>query len=123
MLVDDGQTLVLGGLINDELRDRQEKVPLLGDIPIIGRLFQYRSTEKVKQNLMVFLHPKILRDLDAGNTYTGEKYNYLRAQQLVADERGIGLLPDEVPILPELEIFLKGGTHRAPQPRDGRGDQ
>ncbi len=124
VLVDDGQTLVLGGLINDELRDRQEKVPLLGDIPIIGRLFQYRSTEKVKQNLMVFLHPKILRDIQAGNTYTGEKYNYLRAQQLVADERGIGLLTDEIPILPELEIFLQGGTHRTPQPAEGnRGNQ
>jgi len=121
VLVDDGQTLVLGGLINDELRDRQEKVPLLGDIPVLGHLFKYRSTEKVKQNLMVFLHPKILRDIATGNTYTGEKYNYLRAQQLVADERGIGLLRDAVPILPELEVFLKGGTHRAPQPMEDSG--
>ena len=57
---------------------------------------------------------KILRDLETGNTYTGEKYNYLRAQQLVADERGIGLLPDEVPILPEVDVFLRGETRRAP---------
>jgi general secretion pathway protein D len=103
------------------LRDRQEKIPLLGDIPILGHLFKYRSTEKVKQNLMVFLHPKILRDIETGNTYTGEKYNYLRAQQLVADERGIGLLRDAVPILPELEVFLKGETHRAPPPTDDSG--
>ncbi len=123
VLIDDGQTLVLGGLIDDSLRDRQEKVPLLGDIPILGRLFQYRSTEKIKQNLMVFLHPLILRDVQAGNAYTGEKYNYLRAQQMVADERGIGLLPDETPLLPELEVFLRGPSRAQTTGRSTSGDK
>ena len=118
VMVEDGQTLVLGGLIADELRDREEKVPFLGDIPILGYLFRHQSTEKVKQNLMVFLHPVIMRDLNTSNFYTGEKYNYLRARQLVADEKGIGLLPDATPILPELEVFLKGSTHQAPAAND-----
>ncbi|MEM7206319.1 MAG: type II secretion system secretin GspD [Pseudomonadota bacterium] len=108
VLVEDGQTLVLGGLIQDDLRDTQEKVPLLGDIPLLGRLFQYRNTVKAKQNLMVFLHPTILQDRDTADYYSSEKYSALRARQLVADEEGIGLLEDATPILPELEVIFNG---------------
>ncbi|NIR58998.1 MAG: type II secretion system protein GspD, partial [Gammaproteobacteria bacterium] len=82
VLVEDGQTLVLGGLIDDTVRTRDEKVPLLGDIPLLGKLFSYKSTNKVKQNLMVFLHPTILRDTAVADYYTGEKYSYLRQKQL-----------------------------------------
>ncbi len=113
VLVEDGQTLVLGGLIDDTLRDTQEKVPLLGDIPFIGRLFQFRNTVKTKQNLMVFLHPTILHDRGTADYYSGEKYGYLRSQQLVADEKGIGLLEGANPILPEIEVFFQG---RVPPP-------
>lgn len=62
VMVDDGQVLVLGGLIEDVLREKEERVPLLGDIPILGWLFRYNSVTKVKTNLMVFLHPTILKD-------------------------------------------------------------
>ena len=114
VLVEDGQTLVLGGLIQDDLRDTQEKVPLLGDIPLIGRLFQYRSTVKQKQNLMVFLHPKILRDRDTADFHSSEKYSYLRSKQLVSDQNGIGLLEGENPLLPEIEVLFNGRTLSTP---------
>ena len=108
VLIDDDQTLVLGGLIQDDANDTQEKVPLLGDIPILGRLFQYRSTQKRKQNLMVFLHPKILRDRDTADKYSSEKYSYLRSKQMIVDENGISLFDDNKLVLPELELMFKG---------------
>ena len=104
VLVQDDQTLVLGGLIDDTIRTNDERVPLLGDIPVVGRLFRYQSTSKVKQNLMVFLHPRILRDRRLANYYTGEKYNYMRAEQLDRKARDQNLLIDELPTLPDLEL-------------------
>ncbi|MDQ7075855.1 MAG: type II secretion system secretin GspD [Gammaproteobacteria bacterium] len=104
VMVEDGQTIVLGGLISDTLRDTNEKVPLLGDIPLLGRLFQYRKTATVKQNLMVFIHPTILRDAATENHHTSRKYSFLRAQQLQAREEGDSLMSSDVPLLPELEL-------------------
>ncbi len=104
VLVEDGQTLVLGGLIDDTVRTRDEKVPLLGDIPLLGYLFRYKSSTQVKQNLMVFLHPTILRDPELANLHTGEKYSFLRQKQLQRSEEGAELMIDDIPILPELEL-------------------
>jgi len=107
VLVEDGQTLVLGGLIDEQINDTQEKVPLLGDIPILGKLFRYRSTVKNKRNLMVFLHPTILRDVETADFYSRSKYNELRLAQL--DYRGdqpIKNLP--APLLPELHLYYQG---------------
>ncbi len=109
VLVQDDQTLVLGGLIDDTIRTTDERVPLLGDIPVLGRLFQYQSTNKVKQNLMVFLHPRILREKGLADYYTGEKYNYMRAEQVDRQRRKQTLMIDELPALPELEL-----RHRDP---------
>ncbi|MEZ5599712.1 MAG: hypothetical protein R3F36_01135 [Candidatus Competibacteraceae bacterium] len=78
VLVEDGQILVLGGLIDDQLTETAQKVPLLGDVPLLGNLFRYRNTSKLKRNLMVFLHPVILRDPAQGNLYTSSKYSYIR---------------------------------------------
>ena len=61
VMVEDGQTLVLGGLIDDQVKESHDKVPLLGDIPLLGSLFRYRTSSKTKRNLMVFMHPTILR--------------------------------------------------------------
>jgi len=108
VMVEDGQTLVLGGLIDDTVRTRDEKVPLLGDIPLLGYLFRYKETTKVKQNLMVFLHPRILRDRGLAEHYTGEKYSYLRQQQLRRKREGAELMIDDIPILPELELEYDG---------------
>ncbi|MFW2373968.1 MAG: type II secretion system secretin GspD [Gammaproteobacteria bacterium] len=103
VLVEDGEILVLGGLIDDAMRDTESKVPLLGDIPLLGHLFRYRSTSKLKQNLMIFMRPSIMRDNAAAMYHTHEKYNYLRAQQIHADDQGFGLLKDEnTPLLPSI---------------------
>ena len=99
--VENGQILVLGGLIEDSFRDRQEKVPLLGDIPLLGRLFRYDSTQKVKQNLMVFIHPVVLEDPALTDHYTSRKYEYLRARQIDAGIGERGLIRDEKAVLPE----------------------
>lgn len=108
VLVDDGQAIVLGGLIDDQLRERLQKVPLLGDIPILKWLFSYRNTEKEKRNLMVFLHPVILRNQMQNNLVTGAKYSYMRAQQLGIRQRGVELMPDDVsPLLPEMDKLLE----------------
>ena len=104
VLVEDGEILVLGGLIDDQLRDNVSKVPLLGDIPLLGWLFRSHSTSKEKQNLMVFMRPSILRDAGAAAYHTNRKYNYLRAQQIDAGVNGFGLLKDESnPLLPPLQ--------------------
>lgn len=108
VMVDDGKVLVLGGLIDDQLTESTQKVPLLGDIPLLGWLFRYQSTKKVKQDLMVFLHPRILRDGDQSMALASDKYNYIRARQLDNRERGVKLMRDEVsPLLPEMHEFLE----------------
>ncbi|GEM_PF-45796 len=113
VLVEDGQTLVLGGLIDDTLRDSEEKVPLLGDIPVLGHLFRYRGTTKVKQNLMIFMHPVILRDERTADEQSKKKYNFLRDRQLQAGEEGVGLLDDATPVLPEFEVLFNGRSLRS----------
>jgi general secretion pathway protein D len=100
VMVEDGQVLVLGGLIDDKLDESAQKVPLLGDVPLLGNLFRYRNTTKLKRNLMVFLHPVILRDPAQGTLHTSDKYSYIRQQQLAARESADYLLPDvQSPVL------------------------
>jgi len=77
VLADNGETIVLGGLIRDDVTTTQSKVPLLGDIPWLGRLFRSESTEVKKQNLIVFLKPTILRDKEANRAVTTEKFDEL----------------------------------------------
>ncbi len=81
VMVEDGEVLVLGGLVEDTFRDSQEKVPILGDLPIVGGLFRHNTTSKDKQNLMVFIHPVILRDHLNSSVYTKEKYSAIRNNQ------------------------------------------
>lgn len=106
VLVDDGGILILGGLIADEVSDTESKVPLLGDIPIIGFLFRTENTTKSKQNLMVFLRPTILRDHKDATFVTNEKYTHLRGVESGAynkEDGSFGLLPDAAPRLPPIE--------------------
>ena len=106
VLVDDGGILILGGLIADEVSDTESKVPLLGDIPLIGFLFRTESTTKSKANLMVFLRPTILRDHKDASFVTNEKYNHLRGIESGAynkEDGSFGLLPDAAPKLPPIE--------------------
>ena len=117
VLVESGQIMVLGGLIDDQLKQSQQKVPLLGDIPLLGWLFRYTSTTKDKTDLMVFIHPVILRDAAANMRITGGKYDYMRTQQILLKESGINLLPDkDSPLTPPLNDYLA-----LPPPFDGSG--
>jgi general secretion pathway protein D len=102
VLVDDGGILVLGGLIEEIVDDTQSKVPLLGDIPLLGKLFTSRASTKRKQNLMVFLKPSILRDFSDAAVVTNEKYNYLRAEQIRDEDEDFGLI-EGAPVLPPLQ--------------------
>lgn len=110
VLVEDGQVLVLGGLIDDNHTESNSKVPVLGDVPIVGNLFRYRNSSKKKTNLMVFLHPVILRDPDQGTLYTNDKYSYIREQQIAAREQDASLLTTlPAPILkPQPEVKKQG---------------
>lgn len=102
VLVDDGAVIVLGGLIDDQVRERIQKVPGLGDLPVLGSLFRFRDADMLKRNLMVFIRPRVLR-LPVDNTrISNEKYNALRRQQLeLLDEEGESLLATP-PLLPPL---------------------
>ncbi len=107
VMVEDGKMVVLGGLISDDLQQVTQKVPVLGDIPILGSLFRSESVQKVKRNLMIFLHPVIVRDADSSAQVSQSKYNYMRAKQLEQKTETPSLLPNkEVPLLPNLNDFL-----------------
>lgn len=81
VLVDDGQTIVLGGLIEDRVALAVNKVPLLGDIPWLGGMFRYETRDHSKTNLMVFLRPVVLRDAKSSAALSSERYDYIRAEQ------------------------------------------
>jgi general secretion pathway protein D len=96
------QMVVLGGLLDEDLTENVQKVPLLGDLPLLGNLFKSRSTNKVKRNLMVFLQPSIIRDAAYYSQTSQGKYNYIRARQMELRDTGVGLMPNsEAPVLPE----------------------
>ena len=104
VFVDDGSILVLGGLIDDQLREVEQRVPVLGRIPGIGALFRSQSTELEKTNLMVFIRPTIMRDSVEAAFQTNAKYRYIRDLQIQQSERNVPLMSDaERPMLPELE--------------------
>ncbi|MBL8202326.1 MAG: type II secretion system secretin GspD [Chromatiales bacterium] len=104
VIVEDGGTLVLGGLIQDQLTERQQRVPILGRIPLVGWLFRSDATTKQKTNLMVFIKPTILRDNVQAAFETNAKYNYIRDQQLGLKPRNPRLMPlTERSTLPPVE--------------------
>ncbi len=106
--VRDGETIVLGGLIKDNVLQRETRVPLLGSIPVLGHLFRSRSNTTEKTNLLIFIKPTIIRDDTTMRGATGEKYKYIRDQQL--KQRGISSLlldSDDLPLLPEWEEAIK----------------
>jgi general secretion pathway protein D len=108
VLVEDGGLIVLGGLISEEAREGESRVPILGSIPIIGELFKTRNGAKDKRNLMVFIRPTILRDGLQAATETNAKYNVLRNQQLQRKKGRVTLLPGQrQPLLPPIEDLSK----------------
>jgi len=102
VMVQDGQMLVLGGLIDERAIESESKVPLLGDIPLLGYLFKSTNTQVEKKNLMVFIKPTIIRDGVTADGITQRKYNYIRAEQLFKAEQGLELMDDSnIPVLPK----------------------
>ncbi len=79
VVVDDGSTIVLGGLIDNTIKETQEAIPLLGSIPILGALFRFRQEVRQRTNLMIFLRPVIVRSADDTYRVTADRYDYLRA--------------------------------------------
>jgi len=107
VLIKDDAVLVLGGLISDNAQDNVQKVPGLGDIPVVGNLFRYRSNDHQKQNLMVFLHPRILRDAATEAAVSSEKYNYIRTEQLEMRDNHEVITPRaDMPMMPDVHDFL-----------------
>ncbi len=108
VMVEDGGILILGGLIDETIQESVQKVPGLGDIPVIGNLFKFRRTNKVKRNLMIFIRPRILRDVATENAISSDRYNYMRDEQLRTRETYDGLLDSEqLPLLPTLEDYQR----------------
>ncbi|MBT8140738.1 MAG: type II secretion system protein GspD, partial [Gammaproteobacteria bacterium] len=106
VIAEDGEIIVLGGLIDDQLLESIQRVPLLSNVPLLGQLFKSRSTTKVKRNLMIFLRPSILKDSLDANESTMEKYYYIRDEQMKQQGNRVQLMPyEERSVLPELEQY------------------
>jgi general secretion pathway protein D len=101
VMVQDGEMLVLGGLIDERALESESKVPILGDIPFLGQLFRSTNTQVEKKNLMVFIKPTIIRDGVTADGITQRKYNFIRAEQLYKADQGLKLMADDlIPVLP-----------------------
>jgi general secretion pathway protein D len=95
VLADSRSIVVLGGLMQDNLQESRQKVPVMGDIPLLGKLFQYERTDKTKRNLMVFLTPTILEDAADHAAVTREPYQKLEQEQDKRGSQGVRLMSDE----------------------------
>ena len=109
VIVNDGDILVLGGLLEDQLRESDQRVPVLGNIPLLGNLFKSKKTTKVKTNLMVFIRPKILDTDEQASFETNKKYNYIRNLQIEEESSNPEKreLLDDNPLLPEIESYIE----------------
>lgn len=105
VLVDEGQIVVLGGLIQDSVTNGEDKVPLLGDIPLLGSLFRYETRRRTKTNLMVFIRPYVLRTAAGSQGLTQDRYDYLRGEQSQSQLPSSMVLPDmPAPLIPPLSL-------------------
>ena len=104
VLADDGQIIVLGGLIQDNSNSGEEKVRGLGDIPVLGNLFKYRSRTRDKTNLMVFLRPVVVRSKEQNNSISMDRYEYMRALGISSQPQDDTILMRNLgaPVLPPL---------------------
>jgi general secretion pathway protein D len=129
VLIEDGGIIVLGGLMSDTVTESEDRVPVLGAIPLLGNLFKSRSGSRQKKNLLVFIRPKILRDADATESTSEAKYNEVRQQQKTLNGGHITLLPGQkqpvvpamppgsgLPVPPPSGANAQGATPNAPPP-------
>jgi general secretion pathway protein D len=103
VIVDDGQMIALGGLLKDSFTQSQDKVPLLGDVPVIGGLFRYEKRTRDKVNLMIFLRPVVLRDATSASALLQDRYDYMRnVTSTIQPEQRIWSNLNESPSLPPI---------------------
>jgi general secretion pathway protein D len=115
--VENGQVLVIGGLIDDQIQDQQQAIPFLSKIPLIGSLFSSRTVQKTKRNLMLFIRPSILRKQSDGDYYTRKKYDSVRQAQIDAGSGAIPLVGGQRPVLPTLDQYQRDlGQPPSPPP-------
>ena len=105
VIADDGQIIVLGGLIEDSTGDSAEKVRGLGDIPVLGNLFKYQTRERKKTNLMIFLRPVVIRSKEQSTSLAADRYDYMRAAEVEAQPQTGNLMLKDLgaPLLPPLQ--------------------
>ncbi len=131
VLADDGQIIVLGGLIQDTESDGEERVPGLSSIPVLGNLFKNRTRSRVKTNLMVFLRPIVVRSKEASSSITMDRYDWIRAtgQSQYPSDGGLLLQNLGAPVLPQLTDgqppagsgFAPAQPFQPPAPRNAPG--
>ncbi|MFL0811079.1 MAG: type II secretion system secretin GspD [Agarilytica sp.] len=122
VLASDGETIVLGGLISEDVRDSEQRVPILGSIPLLGHFFKFQKTDYSKGNLMVFLRAKIIRDDETLYGATAEKYRMIQEVQNDFRLEGLHLLNDEY--IPELKDFPELDAKTLPASAyDGENDE
>ncbi len=112
VLVDDGQIVVIGGLIEDSFKDGVEKVPGLGDLPIFGGLFRYNTRTRSKTNLMVFLKPTLLRSAERADSLSSDRYDYILGEQLKAKPLPSALPDFGSPSLPPRQSAPAAGADK-----------
>lgn len=113
VIVDDGAVVVLGGLLTDEYTNNEQKIPFLGDIPVMGDLFKSRQPKRKKRNLMVFLRPVVLRDQQSTNDFSASRYELLRSEeQQLKPSASIFNPVKETPRLPPLTKTEDGNSFR-----------
>jgi len=117
VVVDDGQIMVLGGLLKDEYGGSVSQVPFLGDLPIVGPLFRSDNRTRTKSNLMVFLRPIVIRTQDESNALSMDRYDLIRAQQQTSGQpRQSAVMPlNDAPVVPPLTLPPPGSPLRGGQ--------
>ena len=114
VLIEDGGVIVLGGLMSDTVTESEDRVPGLGAIPLLGNLFKSRSGSRQKKDLLVFIRPKILRDAEATESTSEDKYNQMRQQERTLNNGHITLLPGQKQ--PAIPAVPPGSGLPAPPP-------
>lgn len=124
VLVDDASVVVLGGLVQDQLDNAIQKVPGLGDIPLLGHLFRYETRRRQKTNLMLFMRPHVVRDESSIRVLTNDRYDYVRKLEQETQTKPHFLLPTlEGPVLPELRAAPTPGAANPPLPDEPPGSK
>jgi len=126
ILADDAETIVLGGLIQDDYNDSEQKVPVLGSIPVVGNLFKSKTKTNVKRNLLVFLQPRIIRDSNQARAVTEKKYKRAKTLQVEIDAAGgiLSVFTKEELGLPDEEVDLfEGKLKKASRRSEKKSDK